>query len=234
MTRRVYLVGTDTGVGKTSLACALLRCAGAHDLRIVPFKPAQSGADDGPSDIERLLLAAELPRSDTHRACPFRYEPPLAPGLAEHTDPFLGRTAASSDALSQARRALDVWIAQHRPDIVLIEGAGGLHVPMPGGTWQDDWIEALADCAVIVGRAGLGTINHTLLTIDAVRALDLPLTGFYLSDVTGEPDPSRTDNAAVITHARSVPHLGTLPHRHTADATDDGIDLLAPLIASCG
>jgi dethiobiotin synthetase len=234
VTRCVYLVGTDTGVGKTSLACALLRRAGVHGLRIVPFKPAQSGADDGPSDIERLLLAAGLPRSQTHRACPFRYDPPLAPGLAEHADPFLGGPAASFDALSQARDALDAWIAQHRPDLVLIEGAGGLHVPMPGGTWQDAWIEALADCAVIVGRAGLGTINHTLLTIDAVRALDLSLAGFYLSDVTGAPDPSRTDNAAVITHARGVPHLGTLPHRHTAETSDDGIDPLAPLLATCG
>src|SRR5690606_21295637 len=154
-----YLVGTDTGVGKTTLACALLRRAAHAHVRAVPFKPAQSGSAP-PTDIDRLLTAAGLPPSDAPAACPFRLDPPLAPGLAEHAAPFVGGPpTASSNAIAGAARALDAWIARHHPDLVVVEGAGGLHVPMPGATWQPAWIEALADHVVIVGRAGLGTIN---------------------------------------------------------------------------
>jgi dethiobiotin synthetase len=226
VTHRIYLVGTDTSVGKTAVACALLRSAPDRRVRAAPFKPAQSGSGPDPSDVERLLRAADLPSRDAEACCPFSFDPPLAPGLAEAPAVFLGRSPPGrSDALAQAARALATWIARDPPDVVLIEGAGGLHVPMPGGTWQADWIRALADHVVIVARAGLGTINHTLLTIDALRSLGLPPLGFYTNDVTGEPDPSRPDNVAVITHARDVPHLGALPHRgRTLD--------IGPLIAA--
>jgi dethiobiotin synthetase len=230
VTRRVYVVGSDTGVGKTTLSCALLRRARDHQLCAVPFKPAQSGGEPGASDIDRLLRAASLPPEEAVHACPFRFDAPLAPGLAERPEAFLGARTVS-DALSRTQQVLDAWILRHRPDLVIIEGAGGLHVPMPGGTWQAAWIGALADHVVIVGRAGLGTINHTLLTIDAVRTLPVPLAGFYLSDVSGESDPSRRDNAAVIAHARRMPHLGTVAHG--ADESSEGIDLLAPLLAAC-
>jgi dethiobiotin synthetase len=224
VTRRIYLVGTDTGVGKTAVACTLLRNAADQDLRVVPFKPAQSGRDT-PSDIERLLEAARRPRTEAAAACPFVYDPPIAPGLADHPAAFLGAPAPDpAEALAHARRALDAWIDRHAPDLVLVEGAGGLHVPMPDGTWQAEWIETLADTVVIVGRAGLGTINHTILTIDAVRNLGLSVLGFLLNDVTGEPDPSRPDNAAVIAHARGLPCLGTLPHGPV------DTDLLGPLL----
>jgi dethiobiotin synthetase len=219
----VFLVGTDTGVGKTSVACALLERA---DVRsVVPYKPAQSGAPDEPrSDAERLLAACRVPQLTLDDICTLRFAVPLAPGLADAAHRFVDDgSAIDRTPLSQCRAALARLIARTDPHVALIEGAGGLWVPMPGGTWQPEWIRELADHVVVVGRAGLGAINAALLTIDALRALELAPLGFYLSE-TATPDPSNEHNAAVIARARELPHLGTLRH-----GGDD--DLLAALLA---
>jgi dethiobiotin synthetase len=217
-TTRIFIVGTDTGVGKTAVTAALLRTASERGLKVVPFKPAQSGGER-PSDAERLLAAAGLPLAELALACPLRYEPPLAPGLAEDPGPFLGaagaRTQAAaerSEPLARCATALEAWETRHRPMLTLIEGAGGLHVPMPGGSWQPAWITALAPWTIVVGRAGLGTINHCLATIAGLRALGRPPLGFVLSHTNPVPDPSVADNAAVVAHASGVPCLGSLPH----------------------
>lgn len=225
---RIYVVGTDTGVGKTAVTAGILHAARVAGVTAIPFKPAQSG-DDRPSDAERLLAAAGLPSSELDAACPLRYAAPLAPGLAEDPAPFLGGAAPPSDAttstaapspaapsepdtITLARRALDAWEQRCSPTLTLIEGAGGLHVPMPGATWQPAWITALAPWTLVVGRAGLGTINHCLSTIEGLRALGRPPLGFVLSHTTREADPSVQHNAAVVARAAGVPCLGTLPH----------------------
>jgi dethiobiotin synthetase len=214
---RIFIVGTDTGVGKTAVTAALLRTACARGLKVVPFKPAQSGGEH-PSDAGRLLLAAGLPLTELDAACPLRFELPLAPGLAEDPTPFVAGSssddtgAAPPEVIARSALALDAWEGRHRPDLTLVEGAGGLHVPMPGGTWQPAWITALAPWTIVVGRTGLGTIHHCLSTIAGLRAMGRPPLGFVLSQTAPEPDPSTRFNAAVIANASGLPHLGTLPH----------------------
>jgi dethiobiotin synthetase len=235
--RRVYIVGTDTGVGKTAVTCALLHWARRHRLRAMPFKPAASGlpaepADTtNPSDVTRLLLAAGL-CADTP-ICPWSFAAPLAPGLAEDPAPFFRPPAANADPIPDPiARTCEHLAALEReldPQLVFVEGAGGLHVPMPGGTWQPAWIRALATDVVVVGRAGLGTINHTLLTLDALRAHELPAVGFLLSDPTGGDDPSREHNPQVIATARGSRYLGTLTHQRAGDGGGT-TDLLTPLL----
>jgi len=221
MTSRVYIVGTDTGVGKTAVTCALLRHARARGLSALPFKPVVSGPVGPDADPDRLLRAADLPASDLEAICPLRYLAPIAPGLADQPSQFLGAPAPTPVHLDRARAALSNLERRFHPDLVLIEGAGGLFVPMPGGLWQPDWIRALTPRVLLVARAELGTINHTCLTIDALSALGLSPLGFILSQTTAVSDPSRTDNAAVLTHARHLPHLGTLPHHEDPDAPSD-------------
>lgn len=212
MSLRIFVVGTDTAVGKTAVTAALLRTATRRGLRVLPFKPAQSG-DDSPSDIERLLTAADLPLDAIDAACPLRYAPPLAPGLAEDPAPFFAaRPTANPTVLAEVGATLDAWEQRHSPVLTLVEGAGGLHVPMPGATWQPAWITALCSLTLVVGRAGLGTINHTLATITGLRQLGRPPLGFMLSQTESVADPSVPDNAAVIAAASGVPHLGTLAH----------------------
>jgi dethiobiotin synthetase len=210
---RVFLVGTDTSVGKTAIACALLERAQAIDLRVVPYKPVQSSAPDEPrTDAQRLCSACAPLRLRIDDICPLRYQAPLAPGLADDPAVFVDHGRAVDPApLLRCRSALEQLIADTDPQLVLIEGAGGLWVPMPGGSWQPAWIRELATHVIVVGRAGLGAINAAVLTIDALRELDLAPLGFYLSE-TAAADPSNALNAAVISRARALPHLGTLRH----------------------
>jgi dethiobiotin synthetase len=224
---RVFVVGTGTAVGKTSLCVALLHAARRRAIAAVPFKPVQSG-DDDPSDAARLTEAAGLPASCRDRVNPSRFAAPLAPGLADDPAAFLPGGPPPDDApLRAAAAALDAWDLARRARLVLIEGAGGLHVPMPGGTWQSDWVVALAADTLVVGAAGLGTIHHTLATIEGLRALGRPPRGFVLSHVDA-PDPSEALNPAVIERRADVPFLGALPPDPSAhvDAADPILDAL--------
>lgn len=218
MPRRIFIVGTDTEVGKTRVAAALLRRARAAGLGVLPFKPAASGGDDP----EQLLAAADLAPELLARIAPLRYDPPLAPGIAEDRRPFVDpprgadglaaladRGAAQIAAIAGELAALE---AERRPDLTIIEGAGGWHVPMPGGTWLPAWVDALDAATVVVGRLGLGTINHTLLTVDALRRAGHPPLGFILSATVAAADPSTRDNPQIIARAGGLPLLGLLGH----------------------
>lgn len=240
---RIYVVGTDTGVGKTAVSAGLLQAASDRDLRAVPFKPAQTGPAGSGSDIARLLRAANLDLGQGGLACPHHYLDEVAPGMAEDPTPFLDprQVRTSNDRppvpLQTALSALEAWERRHRAQLSIVEGAGGLQVPMPGGWWQPKWIYALAPYCVVVGREGLGTINHTLQTIFALRHLGRPPLGFILSRTDPSHDPSASTNAAVIEAASSVPHLGTLPHfsGRQPPATPEILDaLLARLPHSFG
>lgn len=213
--RRIYIVGSDTAVGKTRVTCCLLRAATTAGIRMIPFKPAQSGTLGTRTDAQHLLEAAGLPETWEPRMAPWRYDIPIAPGLAESATPFL-TTGSTGDpsCLSETSERLHAWEVDQCPAYTIIEGAGGVHVPMPGGTWQIDWIRALADLCILVGRAGLGTINHCLLSIDALAANGCSPAGFILNacDAGGSEDPSVPLNADVIAHARSLPNLGTLAY----------------------
>ena len=139
MTDRIFFVGTNTAVGKTALVCSLLHWARLQELKVVPFKPAQSGDFEEPTDIDRLLAAAQISLDYSMSACPMSYPEPVAPGIAEDPSPFLRPPAANvdplPDALDLTRTRLETWELMQEADVVFIEGAGGLHVPMPGGTW---------------------------------------------------------------------------------------------------
>ncbi len=212
---RVFLVGTDTNAGKTAVTCALLRAAARAGIVAVPFKPAESGPGGASSDRARLLAASILEPSELGELSPNRWSQPLAPGLADDPKPFLlagGVSRSDPEAmLGRARWALAQLEQRHSARLSLIEGAGGLMVPMPGGSWQGEWIEGLRARPLIVARAGLGTINHTLLTIEALRTRELEPLGFVFAQLLPRDDPSRIHNAEVIEAASGVPCLGKLP-----------------------
>lgn len=238
MTRRpplLVVAGTDTDVGKTHVACAILSALRDLGLRPLPFKPAESGLDvqePNETDSARLARAADLPEDLADRIAPYRYGPPLAPGIAEDPHRFLpGAPPPDRRPMRHACDALVDLVASFTPDAVVVELAGGLHVPMPGGTWQTAWIDALADDprlgdlhVLVVGRLGLGTLNHTRSTIDALRSLGHDPIGFLLS-AAEDPDPSASTNAAVLAHATACPHLASLAPGTTTlpDACRDAI-----------
>lgn len=209
MTRRVFLVGTDTDCGKTTVACALLRAGRAEGVRMLPFKPAASGAVDATGDPERLIAAAAIEGLTAAEICPLRYPRAVAPGLAaDGVEGFLARR----DGGELARACVRLCELEERfaPELTLIEGAGGLWVPMPGGSWLPAWISALRAGVVVVGRLGLGTINHCLLSFAGLRALGIEPRGFVLAQTRAEGDPSMPDNERVIAASSGVPCLGVL------------------------
>jgi dethiobiotin synthetase len=209
VTRRVFLVGTDTDCGKTTVACALLRAGRAEGVRMLPFKPAASGAVDATGDPERLIAAAAIEGLTAAEICPLRYPRAVATGLAaDGVEGFLARRDGGEMARACAR--LCELEERFAPELTLIEGAGGLWVPMPGGSWLPAWISALRAEVVVVGRLGLGTINHCLLSFAGLRALGIEPRGFVLAQTRAEGDPSMADNERVIAASSGVPCLGVL------------------------
>jgi dethiobiotin synthetase len=226
--RRYYLVGTDTSAGKTTVACALLRSAALSNVAAIPFKPVTSGPRGPASDPSRLLRNSTLlGKDDRPDLAPIRYELPVAPGVADDPDPFLGFAPPSTDAdalIAKARWSLARLESRHNPRVTIIEGAGGLLVPMPGGSWQDQWITALQARPIVVTRAGLGSINHTLLTIEALRARGLEPIGFFTAQLRDFDDTSRDLNGPIIEHRSAVPLLGALPHLGPTPRPPDNTD----------
>lgn len=206
-----FVTGTDTGVGKTTVSRALLAAATARGLRTRCFKPVESGcsrAADGslvPRDAQALWEAIDRAQSLTS-VCLYRFEAPVAPGVAAT------RLGTNIDLAAIAAAASTIRAAA--PDFLLVEGAGGLLVPLGGGQSIANVAILLGLPLLIVARPTLGTINHTLLTIEAARSRGLVTHGVIFSAGSAVEAADIPSNAAEIWHGGGVPVLGTLPHQH--------------------
>lgn len=205
--RALFITGTDTGVGKTQVATLLLRELADQGYRTGAFKPACSGAtlSDGQpprwDDIDRLSAALKNPVDD-QVICPQRYLAPLAPPLAARRE----GCPVDLDAIDQGLLA---W--QSRCQALIVEGAGGWLCPLTETETFADWVTRWRLSVLIVARRGLGTINHTLLTIAAIRSRRLPVVGVILNQTVPESDDlSVADNSAEIEARSGVPVLGEL------------------------
>jgi dethiobiotin synthetase len=167
----VIVTGTDTGVGKTIVTAAVAAAAGARGLSVAVLKPAQTGVgpEEGSgeeSDVQTVVRLAEPAQARTGAS----YPDPLAPATAARV------AGAEPVALDEVVDASKAMAAAH--DLVLVEGAGGLLVPMgpgsPHGWTVADLAGRLGAPAVLVVRAGLGTLNHTALTLEALARRGVP------------------------------------------------------------
>jgi dethiobiotin synthetase len=187
--RGLFITATDTGVGKTEVACALLRGHRARGLDLGAMKPAQSGHAPGePSDADRLREAAG-DRDPVELVCPYTFAAPLAPAVAARLE---ARTV-SLERILDAARAL---AARHAA--LLVEGAGGLLTPLTERESYADLAVALGLPVLVVARAGLGTVNHTALTCEALRSRGLAVHGVVLNRTSPAGDASEPYNAAEI------------------------------------
>ena len=188
MLRGLFVTGTDTNVGKTVTAAALL-----HRYRhLVPlryWKPVQTGIeqDDDTAEIARLV--------ECEAAAGIRLRHPVSPHLA-------AQRCGTTITLDTIRAFLPAdaddanWI---------VEGAGGVLVPLNEQELMVDFMRALNLPIVVVARSTLGTINHTLLTLEALRGRSLSVAGVVMC---GKPNP---DNRAAIEHYGHCPVLGEMP-----------------------
>jgi len=198
----IFLIGTDTGVGKTTVGVGLLALARARGLAPVPFKPVETGAAPEPQDAVRLRSAAGGDALPLETICPYPFCPPVAPALAAQQ---ASTRLTLADLLSAARRA-----AAHG-DFLLVESAGGVLSPYSDDLTSADLAAALGLPVLLIARNALGTINHTALAIAELRRRHLPLTGVLFVDTTAVAGPDRTDNPRLVRALTGVRVLGTLP-----------------------
>jgi dethiobiotin synthetase len=213
MSRGVFVTGTDTGVGKTLAACALVHALRARGLRVAPMKPVAAGAvphGRGWANEDTLALAeAAGPGAPAlEDMTPVLLREPVAPHIAAARE---GRTIRLEPLLEAHQRLAAQW------DFTVIEGVGGFHVPLGPGLDARDLAAALGLPVVLVVGLRLGCLNHALLTAGAVRAAGLRLAGWVANAI----DPGMAapeENVAALAGRLSAPLLGRFPHSPRADA----------------
>jgi len=206
----LFVTATDTGVGKTWVACALARAATRRGLRVAAMKPCETGDGD---DGARLMDAAGRPL-DPALARPYQFHLPASPEVAARVEGTVVDVASIVAAFARLTRDADFTI---------VEGAGGLLVPVAPGVLMADLAARLGLPLLVVARASLGTVNHTLLTIEAARARKIAIAGVVTSraaDTAGPEEP--TNPEAIATYGR-VPILGVFPHGRDADVVADRV-----------
>lgn len=185
----VFVTGTGTGVGKTVVAAVIARSLAASGKSVAVFKPAVTGLDDpGEPDHALLRRAAGSDQSDDEIA-PHRYGPPASPHLAAE----LAGEQIERDELLRAAQA-----AAATGDVLVCEGVGGLLVPLSPSYLVRDLAVDLQLPMVIAASPGLGTINHTLLTIEAARAAGLAVKAVVLTPWPENPSPVEESNRETL------------------------------------
>lgn len=206
----VFVTATDTGVGKTWVATALARAAARRGLRVAAMKPCETGEGD---DGERLIAATGR-ALDPALARPYRFAIPASPDVA----------ARAAGAVVDVEHIAGCFARLTRDaDFTIVEGAGGLLVPVARGVLMADLATRLGLPLLVVARASLGTVNHTLLTLEAARARNLALAGVVLSRAVESAGPDEPTNPEAIATWGRVPILATFPHGRDADAAADRV-----------
>ncbi len=207
--RGVFVTGTDTEVGKTVVAAAVCAALTARGEGVAAFKPAVTGLDDEPGEFGRdheLLASVANTGQAPEDVAPYRFGPPVSPHLAAE---LAGATLEPARLVATAR--------SH--ELVVCEGVGGLLVPLTPGYLVRDLAMELALPLVIVARPGLGTINHTLLTIEAARAGGLGVAAVVMTPWPDDPTPMERSNRAIVERLGDVRVAGlprTMPERLAA------------------
>ena len=224
--RGVFITGTDTGVGKTFVTCGLAAALCRQGKKVGVLKPVETGCEVRnrelyPSDTFNLIRSAGsvLP---PQLVCPYRLAAPLAPEAAAEAAGITIEKATILDHYHQIA-------TQH--DITLVEGAGGLLVPLAEDYTFADLILDLDIPLVVVVASRLGAINHTLLTLHCAETLGLSVHGYILNHPHMDADLATQTNGQVLARWTRVPCLGAVPFSPRASGEEADADTLAALFA---
>jgi dethiobiotin synthetase len=203
----IFITGTDTGVGKTIAAAALARLLHDRGVNVGVMKPVTSGCleCDGKhlsEDAEVLAWGAGCDPVDPDIA-PYCLKAPIAPTVAASME------GVKID-FGLIRSAFQRLAARY--DFVIVEGAGGLMVPLAGGLMVADLINSLALPALVIARPHLGTVNHTVLTCYAAKQLGIEVKGVIINNYPDAPDRAAESAPHLIGSLAGVPLLGIFPH----------------------
>jgi dethiobiotin synthetase len=194
----LFITGTDTGVGKTLVAAGLARLLVDQGVKVGVFKPVASGgvvSEDG----KMLQKAAKLPDSAYPGIVPVHFRQPLAPWVAGWKE--------GAVPLKKVERAYQK--AKSKYEFLIVEGVGGIQVPITQDLFVTDWMMKWKLPVLVVARAGLGTINHTLLTVEALRNRKVKVLGVVVNGYKGKELSERT-NVPALRKLLNVPVYGPL------------------------
>jgi dethiobiotin synthetase len=201
MAQDYFVTGTDTGVGKTTISCTLLRVFAAQGKKVVGMKPVVAGSENGRwHDVEQLIAASNI-RAARQHINPYAFDPPVSPHIA-------AQQAGVEIDLTVIQRAYQALSRQ--ADIVIVEGAGGFLVPLNAQQTGADLARALNLPVILVVGMRLGCLNHALLTAQAIRVAGLPLAGWIANCI----DPQMLvleENISTLEQRLDGPLLGVIP-----------------------
>ena len=216
----IFVTGTDTGIGKTVIAGAIARHLRKREgLRVGVFKPVGSGCvvrREGlvSEDAEFLAHCAEA-RQPLDLICPQRYVEPLAPAVAGER----AKQPVNWPIVDNALRLI-----ARESDVVVVEGVGGILVPLDAKHTVADFAVELGLPAIVVARAGLGTINHTLLTLEALRSRGVKVGGIVVNRYPPDtPGLAEETNPRAIEKWGKAPVLAVVPEAAAKDVASDPI-----------
>ncbi|KKB33508.1 Dethiobiotin synthetase [Bacillus thermotolerans] len=198
-----FVTGTDTDVGKTMISSGLAAVLREKRFDVGVFKPLLSGVarEDSKSDTSLLKQLSQTPLSHKE-ITPFEFKEPLAPYVAGKLE---GKIVEMEDLVSHWKRIRE----KHK--FFIVEGAGGISVPLGKDFLVSDLIKVLQLPIVIVARPNLGTFNHTFLTVEYAKKLSLPIAGIVINGINDLPSLAEKTNPDLIERLCGVPVLGVTP-----------------------
>nr|WP_042042938.1 dethiobiotin synthase [Aeromonas rivuli] len=201
-----FITGTDTDVGKTLVSRALLQAASAQGRSCVGYKPISAGCEPTPQglrnrDALQLQQAASL-SLPYEWVNPFAYAPPIAPHIAAAQ---VGQPIVEAELTAGLRR-----LENNGAELVLVEGAGGWHLPLNAQRLLSDWVSDLRLPVVLVVGAKLGCLNHALLTLAAIEQAGLLLAGWVMNRLPCGMS-CYEENLATLRQRLPAPLLGEIP-----------------------
>jgi dethiobiotin synthetase len=194
----LFVTGTGTEVGKTVVAAAIARTLAAEGRRVAVFKPAVTGLEEEGEPDHALLRRASGSNQSDEEIAPYRYDPPASPHLA---------AAMAGEEIDPERLRQVAHDAAEGADAIVCEGVGGLLVPLSPTYLVRHLAADLGYPLVIVSAPGLGTINHTLLTIESARAVGLEVAAVVLNPWPEGPTKIEHSNRETIADLGNVPVL---------------------------
>ena len=207
MTDSYFITGTDTGVGKTLVSCALLHAFAARGRKVIGMKPVAAGRENNKWMDVDLLMAASTVSAPSKLVNPYALIPPLAPHIAA----------------MQANIEIDLAVIQRsyaelqkNAELVIVEGSGGFLVPLNNKNDGADLARILNLPVILVVGLRLGCLNHALLTAQAVRVNKLPLAG-WVANAIDQPMLAQKENIKALEERLNCPLLGVIPFAKDMD-----------------
>ena len=202
----IFVTGTDTGIGKTVVTSLLVRFLNDHGKKFIPYKPIQSGAEyhDGEWGAPDPYVYSIINKLDALKdQCTYLLKKACSPHLA---------TKYENVQIDFSLIERNIQLLANQADGTIVEGAGGLFVPLTtDGYCVIDWLEKLRIPTVLVTHAGVGSINHTVLSVEALQSRGIPIAGIIMNHLQEDDKEVTHDNKQMIERLTGIPIICEVP-----------------------